>query len=286
MIVTICITVSFCYKPVYAKVGEGHDADLEAVLFGDRVTTSDMKTTIKMLEAASYLTIDQFQSNGQAKLDLLSRNGVKGLPKLEDINIDPGAANHRKYAHNGWNSEWHQLKYNSQYSKDEKWQKKWKKRKGILLDTVNEIFGFSWFSNIPLIGSALNDYGEDCDSFCALVYYTHILGDHEVTDDISQYEVLLPIGGGPLDNSIIQELTYHCETLFSDQERTEAYKSLMDGLDELNDEWLEMGDVNKDKIKKNQEIATKLLKLMEENVPELLENTDFFADVFYKNKVA
>ncbi len=282
----MCITVASCYKPVYAKVGKGHNADLEAVLFGDRVINSDMQTTIKMLEAASYLTIDQFQSNGQDRLNLLSGNGVKGLPEIADINIGPGAINHRKYAHNGWNSEWHQLKYNSQYSKDEKWQKKWKKRKSILLNTVNEIFEFSWFSSIPLIGGVLKDYGEDCDSFCALVYYTHILGDHEVTNDISQYEVLLPIGGGPLDNSIIQELSYHCETLFSDQERSEAYKALMKGLDELNDEWLNMGDVTESNIKKNQEIATKLLKLMEENVPELLENTDFFADVFYKDKVA
>lgn len=276
----------YFYEPVYAKVGVGHDADLQAVLFGDRVLTKEMKATVKMLEEASYLTIDQFDSKGQNKLDFLSGKGVRGLPKLKEINIDPGVANHRKYAHNGWNSEWHQMKYNSQYNKDENWQKKWKKRKSILLNTVNEVFGFSWFSNIPLIGGVVNDYGEDCDSFCAIVYYTHILGDHEVTSDISQYEILLPIGGGSLDNTIIQELSYHFESLFSEQEHTEAYNSLMDGLDDLNNECLEIGDITEKNIGKNQEIARKLLELMEDNVPELLENEGFFADVFYKNRTS
>ena len=56
--------------------------------------------------------------------------------------------------------------------------------------------------------------------------------------------------------------------------------------DELNDEWLEIGDITEKTIDRNQKMATKLLELMEENVPELLEHEDFFADVFYKNKSA
>ena len=54
------------HEPVtYAKTRTGHDSDMELVFFGDVKAGSGQKKVAKILEAAAYLTIDQFGGNGQ-----------------------------------------------------------------------------------------------------------------------------------------------------------------------------------------------------------------------------
>ena len=64
-------------------------------------------------------------------------------------------------------------------------QELWERRKLILTATVNkELFGkdpgilkrFKWVEGLVYSEEACND---QCEAFCELVYYLHILGDYE-----------------------------------------------------------------------------------------------------------
>lgn len=284
MILTLLLFIASA-TPVYSKGGEEHKKDYKEVLFGTVRNGSPEDEAAAALAAAASLTIDHYKlNNGQKQLDTLKKYGVKNLPSLEAISID-GGGKHRVYAHNGWDSEYHSLRDKQRYS-DAQWQKKWKLRKGIIEKTVNAIFDFNWWSGIPVIGEQLPSSSEECDSFCALIYYIHLIGDHVETHSMDEYNLLMPLGGRVLSDTIVSELKYHCEILFENQEDTNEYDHLEDKLREIDTECLNMGDITENNLKKNQELAQELLDELKKDIPILLKEESFFSNAMDQLKKA
>lgn len=271
---------------VYAKGRDGHNKELEKVLFGEISLTDEQEEAVKALEAAAYLTIDQFGGDGEPKLEILEAYKVNNLPTIEEIDISSSeTSHHREYTHQGWESNYRHIK-DHEGSEDEEWQSKWNERKHILENTANEIFDFKWWGDIPLIGSMLPDYGQQCDSFCALVYYVHILGDHEVTKSVKQYYYLMPVGGKFNQCDIIHELLYHCNVLFASQSNTYEFAMFKTKLSTLNSKYTKLGKVTVETIELNEKYASELVGILNEHIPNLLKNEKFFSNVFGMADVA
>ena len=244
-----------------------------------------IKDSVKAIEFASYLAIDQFQGNGQKQFNKLKQFGMGGLPrKLSGIdyqyNFEGGkkvnANTHRKYTHEGWERDYS--------AKGKKQQEFWKKRKKVLLGTVNSIFDFN---NI-----AFWEYGEKCNSMAGLIYYVHILGDHIEADNYKKIVSLTRLAGKKnankedKDYDIVTCLKKYTKVLFEDQKKTEKYKALMNGLNDIEKDVKKVvntaGEVCTDEdFKEYHKCAEKLLELLQDNVPYLLKKEAFFQKVFY-----
>ena len=108
---------------------------MSEVLFKNfKVVDNDAKVQdeIAALESACYLTIDQFNSNGQKDLDVLIKYGVKNIPKnINQISFNASGTTHRTHTHRGWDY---------QYSGEMK--ELWPTRQAIMRNTVDEVFDF------------------------------------------------------------------------------------------------------------------------------------------------
>lgn len=279
LLLTIAVLLSISI-PVLAHSRSNHDKEMEKVFFGGRAT-SEQKDMAKALEAAAYLTIDQCSEKGQRNLDLLE-SYVDDLPELKEIDINEKEwTHHREYTHQGWTSKYHDIQSRANNSIDKEWEEKWTLRKKILEDTVEFIFKFNWWSGIPLIGKALPDYGAQGDSLCALIYYTHLLGDHEVTEKMDQYSYLLPVGGKVNNKDIIHEIMYHCNVIFEAQSDSREFSLFTMKLEEINSKYFKLIKIDSTNISENQKYASEVLQVLQDYIPEFLECEDF-----YQNSVA
>jgi hypothetical protein len=86
---------------------------------------------------------------------------IKNLPAAEQIDFT-GNQYHQRATHWGWDF----TNYTNQLL--------WETRKQLLLSTLDEVFAFQETGTIKR------------DSFGALLYYTHILGDHKYTGAFKQ----------------------------------------------------------------------------------------------------
>lgn len=271
----ILVSVLAISISAFAHSRKDHDKEIETVFFGGKASV-EQKEMSKALEAAAYLTIDQFGGKGQGELDLL-KGYVKDLPELNEIDIDNSEiSHHREYTHQGWDSKYRNIQSNKTKDIDEKWAKKWECRKRILEDTVEAIFKFNWWSGLPFVGNILQDYGERGDSLCALVYYTHLLGDHEETKVMNQYDYLMPVGGTVNGKNIINEVLYHCEVLFEEQNESREYALFNIKMEEINTKYYKLGKINSDSITTNQKYAEEVLQVMQNYIPEFLEQEEFY----------
>ena len=268
-----------------------HDRDLKQVLFGiaDYSLCGEKYDAFRAMADATALCIDQFSANEHAEskkrdFEDLSRK-VHLSFAFKDIDLNKGidgksitANTHRMYTHKGWNF--------SEYPDKELW----KRRKKLMLDTAQQkIFNnsssiFSWLTD------TINSWGgpsEQCDAFCAMVYYVHILGDHLEGDKPSKLTALEPLAQYESLSSpgIIPELQEYLQVLFVDQKNTRTYMALMQDLDVLGREaekvYYSWGGINtEEKCAINMDNAKALLKLLGDKVPILLRNEDFFKQVF------
>ena len=140
------------------------------ILFGERAygKASDEKT--KMLMSALYLCCEQADDQGQDKIDYLKSKKVSGVPSCKDINVRSSEL--LESSHNYWGYEYPVAK------------KIRANRKKVLRNTVNKVFDFGFINN--LFGS---NKGK-CDSFAAMLYYSHILADY-LADDPSDSEAIV-----------------------------------------------------------------------------------------------
>lgn len=275
-----------------------HDRDLKHALFGspEKALTGEEKTIFKAISNAAALTIDQFSQNEQLRQKESTYNKLQGelkelgLPALPNsfdnldlnINVAPDGKNitansHRKYTHLGWNY------------KDYPNEEFWKTRKQVLLHTVNwTLFNDkAFFSKIPGIANALYPPSEQCEAFCAMVYYIHILGDHiegdkpeKLTDlePLIQYTNLSTPG-------IIAELKEQLSVVFVSQEDSWTYAALMDKLTGLTiraeRNCATWGAIDtKEKCTLNQDYANELLGILSDYLPNLLKYEPFFSSHF------
>lgn len=266
--------------PCFAHDKEGHNRFLEEVLFGRdgyiSVLSENGQKALTALEYASYLAVDQFNGKGTDELDYLKRTyRVPGLPSSLSTFDFSGNQFHRSYTHRGWDHEYIQDKAN------------WGARRNLLLATTEKVFDFSVFSG-KILGHDFG-YAEKCNSVAALIYYVHIIGDHEARVSYKVTDVMMPLAQAHVDVNnpdILSEVKHHLQIIFADQQNTHKYKTLMQELDALAGEARSLaatpGGINTDEkflICKDQ--VQELLTLLQDYVPNMLKDEPFFTDVFY-----
>ena len=270
-----------------------HYEEIEAVIFNNRrysytnLSEAELRN-IHILEYATVLCIDQYgQTTDQALLDKLNQWGINGIPKsVADINPAPGyfpqlsPRNHRTYTHRGWD-------YN--YTID---LAKWPVRKHILISAVKKVFGNNFTSE------------KQCESFAAVLYYIHLLGDYIEDVDNNDFNKFngksngLKISfalahPGETNRDIFFELEHHLKILFDDQANTRKFKALLSEIEDLAGRARyvvsQPGGINS--LERLMEIKPMVKKLMDiltgENgqfnyIHELLKNSAFFRSAFPK----
>lgn len=277
----LLLPTSVCYA--HPTAGE-HNDELESVLFVwgySKYQSTEIKNYVTAIEYASYLTIDQFGGKGEEQYNMLKAWKMGGLPlrfKTIDYSEDPlgngkkiNANTHRRFTHQGWDRE-----YEIQGVK-----KFWNNRRNVLLGTVNTIFDLKKLSSIT-------GYSDTCNSLCGIIYYVHILGDHIEADNYNKISLLIDLAGhsGTDKNDIITALREYIRILFKDQENASDYKDLMKGLDRIEKNAGKLvrsvGGVNtEEEFQEYHQYAEELLALLEEHIPVLLKQEEFFKTVFY-----
>lgn len=138
------------------------------MLFGHKASIYENEKNTEILLCGLYLCSEQSNNAGKEKLALLKKEKVRGLPTIEEINVQNNKL--YSYSHQSWETIG-KSKKNVQ-----------SKRKAVLDNTVEKVFDFGWFNE------KLNDDQGQVDSFAALLYYTHILSDY-LGDNPSNTEV-------------------------------------------------------------------------------------------------
>ncbi len=274
----ICLLLAFSWSSAFAGTGEQHEADLEKILLG-RTLSKDSKDPQKQngdtpavlfgyLEDAIYLCIDQMGNQGQKWLDELNNDfHLEGLPtSINEISVPE--EDHEKYTHLGWDYKYYQL------------PEKWKIRQNILLATVNKVFGFSTSSS-----TTENIYSEQCIEMAKLIYYIHILGDHQhnklstTTDRIQLRNATKT--RGEVEAGLINELRQCISKLFWTQRTTGKYNWLMVKLNVVRFRaWRNGEEDSEEKHVKVQEIAEATLNYLQPQVKLLLLEMPFYRNAF------
>ena len=282
---------------------EEHYEELEAMLFNSRnfheSVEGDVRKAVRILEYASTLCIDQFGESNRILLDELQKWGVKGIiSNISEINPDESdpiklaAKNHRTYTHQGWDYNYTGEKYGDLAN--------WPGRKNIMLASAERVFDFSVLSGKWLFLDF--GYPDKCDSFCALIYYNHLLGDY--LEDINSKDgnidrfngksngKKIPFASDSLiSTDIFSELEKHITILFEDQADSRVYDSLMSDIETLSGKARriignEEGTVTEENYKDIGACVRELMDILtgENNhysaIHELLEKEKFFKDVF------
>lgn len=283
VILIFCTSIQTCAVSPDRKE---HDDNLLFVLFEKGKYDLSKKDKVKMLEYASYLAIDQFNytkrinkngedvGNGAKELAYLKNKKVKNLPEeIEDIDFKASGNTHRFFTHRGWDFE---------YQKTTESKGHWKQRKKILCSTTSKVFGLK---NTP---------DSTCDDFSALIYYVHIITDH--TQDkwdndrkkISNQGRKMPLAvahPGEDNKDIFLELENIINNLFETQKDSKDFKKLSKELSKLAKKTRKLvakkGGINSaERFEKHHDYAEKTLKALEDYVPVLLKNEEFFRKVF------
>lgn len=268
LLIFICLVLSCASLTprAYAFERKDHDTYMTEVLFKNfKDVNSDLDNAdeIEALECACYLAIDQFNGYGQGDLNILADYGVKNLPTLSEIDFSASGKTHRTYTHCGWDHLY------SSITRD-----KMPIRKQLMIDTADAIFDF-------------DGNEKQKESFCAVLYYVHILGDF--MDDgsyIIKNGQKMDAGGRTDKEDIVHELQKHFKVLFAEQQNTNKFRYLNNALERYNAKLSELmnseGGINTDKkFALRQEYVEGIMDVLTMYLPEMLREEQFFYDVFY-----
>lgn len=275
-VLVLFVLALLCVVTCSAHDKDEHYKELERVLFPAEYVVSQKSLTIQNkitgIKAASYLTLDQFNGNGTAELQILHDLGIQHIPdSIEEIDFKDNSQ-HRNFTHRGWDF---------QYTVD---KASWSMRKKILVESTNEIFAFEH-------SNALRGYNEQCNSFAAMVYYVHVIGDHLEDKSFKKSELKMNLGGSKDEQDIIMELQKHFAILFESQKWSVDYLALIANLKLLNYKISKLvssqGGINtQEKFEKYHSYAEELMEELQKYVPGLLEDEVFFAKVFYPESIS
>ena len=278
------------HTPLFAFSGDDHNTQLFQVLFGRsrryETMTADEQRAVQALQHAIYLCIDQYNGSGRYSLDYLRRFRVRNLPAFERIDIrnltSHGERGHQRFTHLGWDFDKYprNMRINGQTYN---FQEIWNLRKRLLLSTTDRVFNFRR-NEIEM---------NKRDSFAALLYYAHILGDH-IGDSRSSYMDRIPISPRPDyrnnrsgENSnnptIYTELLYHLPRLFREQTNSPDYQLLYNWLNQnenKNRQFPTGTSITDEEYADLQRFAQETLDKLIIYVPRLLQNEAFFIRVF------
>ena len=265
----LCVVFIISIVPTTSEAYERKDHDdlMLKILFRKyeyACNDSSVQDELSALTSACYLTIDQFNSYGQNYLKELADYGVKNIPALiDEISFTASGKTHRSFTHQGWT-----------YIYNETMKTQWPARQDILRNTVGTVFNF-------------NGNEKQKEAFCELLYYIHILGDHE--DDAS-YKISngskIDIGGRHDKEDIIHKLLDLLPVLFADQTNTHKYRALTTNLRSINSKLDKLvnsvGGINNDeKFAERQVLVAEVIEILSLYLPEMLKKEPFFNDVFY-----
>lgn len=267
IIVNIFLSNVFCFS----HGAEMHYEFLKSILFGTNktITFNDKELEkLKLLDFSSRVAIDQYNGNYIDELNFLQSKGIKTISSIKLIDFS-GNSHHQRYTHRGWTFSYVTNTGN------------WGLRKKLILDTTKKIFSF--------------DSNEQHDAFSALLYYVHILGDHD-GDSISNTMDRIALGGRSDKLDILSELTnIYLPKLFKNQKK--EVNSLCEKLISINNKCSKLlirkGDGYDDRNVKRDvkdlsepeyeiyiSYAKETLKALAEYIPILLKNEKWFIKVF------
>lgn len=281
--------------PSFAWPRAKHDKMMEKILFDEAglpVNMSDESiNALEAIETAAYLCIDQHNapkdsvndSDDAVKLNsIIDRHAIRWrlyrLPsKISDINF--GGNDHRKYTHKGWNFD---------YSKFGLDKSHWATRKKILLSTVSFECGFTYYS----IFGINSGYDMQCNAFCALIYYIHLLGDHEKA--IIECQQSITKNGEYKKYAESEEMMHVadivCELVeLGDQLFLNSLNVWNNGMKEelrqIHDRLLNMGTIfsSKEKFEQYTSCFSELLTILQRDdyTSDFLKKEPFFSTTFY-----
>lgn len=291
----LALACIICFHPtaVYGHDGQtAHDRDLKWVLFGNKNHTLPpaQQASFQIVADAVALCVDQFSPNetAQRKRDVFDRlKKTANLSiKFEDIDLNKGvdgknitANTHRMYTHQGWSFPMYPN------------PKLWAARKQLLVDTVKK----QLFSKSSGLGSHLlrlfgaESQKEQYSSFCAFLYYIHLLGDHMVGDMPGKLSALYPLARSRDRDlpGILPEISKHLDELLNEQKNTYSYQALAQALASLvekaDDNYYQTGGINSpERCAQNQAYAEEALGLLSNYIPNLLKHEDFFKEFLQK----
>lgn len=260
------IIISVLSAPLTAHNAHKHNQEMERVLFGLPASYDEKIDHEKVLklEAAVYLAVDYFAgvNNEAAGTRALETLGMERTIKLKDI-ATPGN-HHEVYTHLGWDDSWYHGGRNA--------RKKWSfRRDKILTATVLRLTGGD------------NTKKKQKTALAKLCYYIHITGDHEGNKPGSSHDrmCLVPRPNVKAQNCIIDELVICLGELFPDQDCS----SLLADLKEIKRNARQIDDATDEGSERIKTIATRVLELLYNNVPDMLKQEDFFAENFFPDEV-
>lgn len=266
----VLLTIIMCASDsasVYAFNRTEHDTYMHKVLFGPYKTTVSLNNDnrVEALECASYLCIDQFNGNGEKELEALKQLGVSNLPdSIKEIDYSAFGSNHRRTTHRGWDEDAYITSTEIE---------RWKKRKAILINTVDWIFDF-------------DENTSKRDSFCAIIYYIHILGDRIADEQYYPPAQIMELGGRIDKQDIAHELKKHIEILFSDQKHTHKYARIVSKMVRYSDKVSKLlkngnGVIAENDYSTYKLYAERMMKWLCCYLPVMLKNESFFNKEFY-----
>lgn len=258
---------------------EQHWADFERIIFGRELLPSERVGAVRKLEYASALVLDQFNETGSDMHQFLVNEHVYGVPATIDAyNLHTSPNVHQSFTHRGWE---HIYEIDSA---------NWPVRKEMLLATVENVFDFSPTKG-TLIGSVFQEpYSNKCNSFAAVMYYVHVLGDHAEAKNYKAVsgKLIIPVvrlHPGETNRDILWELEHHLPIIFADQHNTRTYKNMMSELEALGKKMRSLlgstGSIDSDeKYTAYMECLKELFTILEDHMPKLLKQESFFTNVF------
>lgn len=279
--VSICLILTVFLIPMTDGIAydeHEHNIRLAKMLFGREkpFLTADQQKDLNALASAVYLALDQFNAHGEDKLRILNDSyRIRRLPiELSDIDFS-GNQYHRTYTHRGWDHVYPDDKAN------------WPKRKETLLETTEKVFDFSVASGKIL----WIDFGytKKCESFAALLYYSHVLADYQAQTTYKN-NVMIPFAHQHADDNnpdLMYELIKYLEILFAEQEGSRVYTSMMAELKSIAEKARMIaggvGGVNTDeKYSDYHGLIDKCATALDEHLHILLSKEDFWVKVFGK----
>ena len=187
----LCLVLCLLPTPragAHDEAGE-HWKEIRYVLFGQERTPSsldkDQRQKLNDLLYATQLCIDQFGGSCASYLSSLHNNHYRHLPKsISEIDLYATANDHRLYTHRGWNESYEDMSN----GENPDWTQRWQQRKKLLTDVAEQIFDFDGrWSVFDVLGYPCTT---ECDAFCRLLYYVHLLGDHAAFTTYSYNRVI------------------------------------------------------------------------------------------------
>lgn len=287
ILLVVCI---FANCPTtFAHSNEEHYKDMETVLFGYQAASimsdAEKKKKMQYLEHATSFAIDQVNGFLGTYLEELRRFGIPNLPASITDGIESGGINftanpqvHRRYTHLGWTKE-----YEKGYE-----TANWPLRKQIIVETVKKVLNAD--------DNTIND------SFGAILYYIHLLGDMQNDSKRTERDQVIPLiekhGLSDIfvykaDKDIFTELYHYLPLLFENKVNKtyqSYYTSMMRDIRNLYSRAKQTMKDNSEEDKKEYDnnltpnqldsYSKELLEILRKYMPTLLEQT-IFKGVFY-----